>query len=253
MPTIKPIPRSPNPERTPYKPPEFAVWDQTNPHAVVNLLPEVVSTLFVEAKNKYPKLFSMEEKELHKALSNSGTPPSPTERRLRSAFWLEYEAAVANERKMNTNAVYGMVCTYDVFVGLYTRSPSRVAWLLCPPTNYQTMVESLLYLGMEQLEKVLELPIVDAKGKVNVKLGELQAKIVTMLDMRAKGGITQRVEQKSLHLNVSTTQKELAQMSVADMEKRIKELEKKEKKILHIENSEVVDAELVPIEVKRGN
>jgi hypothetical protein len=250
------IPRPPVTSTVRPKPPEYAIWDQNNPHAVINLVPEVVCRLFLEAKEKFPKLFSMEEKELQKSLSNANLAPSATERRLRAAFWLEYESAVTNERKMNINAVYGAVCTYDIFVGMYTRAPSRVAWLLCPPTQYQTMVESLLYLGLDQLEKILELPIIDPedpKRKVNIKLGELQAKIVAMLDMRARGGITQRIEQKSLNINVGSASKEIAGMTADELNRRIKELEKKEKKVMHLEHQDdVVEAELVPVEVKRG-
>lgn len=251
MPTQPPIPKPTSSIENHGKAPEYAIWDVENPQSVINLVPESVYSIFMEAKNQFPKLFGLDEKELANSLGKADLKPSATERRLRAAFWLEYDSAIANHRKININAVYGNVCTYEIFYSLYRRAPSRVAWLLCPPTKYQVLVESSLALGLEAMDEILELPIIDAKGRVNVKLGELKAKITAMLDQRVKGGITQRLEQKTLNLNVHGTQKQIAAMDVDEMEKRIRELERKEKKVLHIEhNEDVVDAESVPIEAE---
>jgi hypothetical protein len=93
---------------------------------------------------------------------------------------------------------------------------------------------------MEQLRDVLELDHVLKNGKIDTKLLELKAKITFALDARKNGGIIQRVEQKQMNLNISTSDKKVAQAALGgtmeDMEKRIRQLEKEERKLLGLKD-----------------
>lgn len=230
------------------------VWSKSDDRAMVNLVPEAVAESFIESSRAQPDLFHLDERSLWLKLRGNETTPTPTDNRLRVSFWNEYERAQANNDKINISTVFAGICTRHYFYSRYLKRPEKVAWLVCPPASYEVVAKEALTFGMEKLRDILELPIKDAQGRVNIKLGELQAKIVAMLDQRLKGGFTQRVESKSMSLNVSTTDKQVAkaamQGSMEEMERRLKELEHRERRALHLTEEKVARGEESIIEVE---
>ena len=158
--------------------------------------------------------------------------PSPTDNRLRISFWAEYDKAAAENRQMRMSTVYAGVCSQAFFHNQYLENPSRVAWMLCPPVEYTLYAREALAYGLEKMRDILEMDI-EVYGKVNVKLAELQAKIVKMLDDRVQGSIIQRTENKNTSLSISTSDKEVAKAAMAggmeDLQRRLKELEKRDR------------------------
>ena len=209
------------------------IWDINNPASVINLLPPSVRALLTNAKEKVPHLLDMDERVLWKELRSQDKSPSVSDSRLRMKFWNEYERAAALGERMNLPNIYLGVCSPDYFQNRYILMPEKVAWMLCPPASYVVKMEEALAYGVEQLRDILELPLVDAKGRPDMKLAELKAKIVAMLDIRVKGAIVQKVENKTTSLNINTTDKQVAKAmlfnSMEDIERRMKELDKKDR------------------------
>jgi hypothetical protein len=231
------------------------IWSRADDRSLINLVPEAVAQSLVESTQAEPELFHMDERTLLLALRQKDIPPTPTDNRLRLSFWNEYERAQANQEKMNITTVFAGICTRAYFYGRYLKRPEKAAWLVCPPASYEVVAKEALTFGLEQLREILSLPIKDAQGRVNVKLGELQAKIVAMLDQRLKGGITQTI--KSMNLNVSTTDSQVAkaamQGSMEDIESRIRELESRERRALHLteekknDGTDAIEVESTPV------
>lgn len=222
------------------------LWNPENPRSVVNMVPDSLRNKFDDAYKKHPDLFGLDEKSLHKKLRSNEETPSPTDNRIRLKFWYEYDTAQVANRKMNMSAVLAGVCSRQFFEDHYVKHPGKVAWLLTPPASYGTIAEEALAFGMEQLRDMLEIPHVDSHGKPNTKMMEIKAKIVMMLDLRVKGGITQRIEQKNLGLTIHTTDKAIANLaqqgSMEQIDKRIKELEARERKALNMPQAPIGDS-----------
>lgn len=209
-------------------------FNRIDPGALINLVPVTVQSAMIKAHSAEPDLFGCDEHELFRKLRLSNRLPSATDNRIRLAFWMEFERSRAEGREMAMSNVYGGICSNTFFNGKYLASQSRVAWLLCIPAHYDVMMEEGVSFGVELLRSYLEVDAM-AGGKPNIKLMELHAKIVAMLDMRLKGGHIQRSENKTLNLNVSTSDRRIAQvtqeLSMEALEKRMKELDKRERAI----------------------
>jgi hypothetical protein len=187
----------------------------------------------IDAGRRRPELFNSDERTLWKTLKDEGKLPNATDNRLRLKFWNEYDRAQAEQNRMDMIAVYSGVCSREYFSKRYVQSAEKLAWLMCPPASYEVKMEEALAFGIEQLRDILELPNVGATGKLDVKLMELKAKIVAMMDVRVKGAVVQKVEQKNMNLNISTSNDQVAKRamagSMAELEARLKELDKKDR------------------------
>lgn len=210
------------------------LWNRTDERAVINLVPPAVAAALLEAGKARPDLFQRDERDLWKQLRSDNKQPTATDNRVRLRFWDEYERAQGEVGKMNMSVVFSGVCTREYFYGRYLQNAEKVAWMACPPASYEVKMEEALAFGIEQLRDILDLPLVSPyNGKYDVKLGELKAKIVAMLDVRVKGATIQKVEQRNMNLNISTTDTQVAKKAMmgtmADVEKRIKELERRDR------------------------
>jgi hypothetical protein len=212
---------APEPEAHP-----ITLWNRDDPRAVVNLVPTKVAEALEAGLAARPELFEMEERELKKNVL-----PTPTDNQLRLAFWNEYNQAQEEARSMKMVAVYARICSAQYFHDAYLAKAEKVAWLLCPPAHYVTVMEEALTFGIGKLRDILDMDLVGKNGTINVKLGELQAKIVAMLDLRVKGAIPA----KNLNLNFNAggspadVNKALTTNSMEEIERRIKELESRER------------------------
>lgn len=165
-------------------------------------------------------------------------------RLLRFSFWQEHAYSIEKGNTMVLDRVYTGICRSDKFTKLL-KQPLNVMYLITRPIKLEIMQASLIQYGYEEIKKILNLPIEDAKGNVNVSLIKEKVKILENLENRHYGGVVQRaqVHQKTEieHKNVSPEklagqEKELLLTQIAELEKR---LGKKKKGI--IEDAEIVE------------
>lgn len=178
---------------------------ESDPDALIHMLPPVARDKVLFHRAQAPELFRLDEPGLKRSLRERGFNPSSTDNAVRIKFWIEFERARSNgnPRIIVKNVLAG-VCSHEFWLKEYLGSLNRVAWMCCMPLDYQIKMEETLAYSMEQLREVLELPIQDKHtGKINLQLAGLKAKIHMMIDMRLNGAPTQRVEQKSLSINVN--------------------------------------------------
>ena len=202
---------------------EIVFWEDRNPRSVINLVSERLQELMRQLPQA---LLGMEEAQLRKRLN-----PGWTEEQLRIAFWDEYFiTADSNAKSMRIAAVYARVCTREHFYDVI-KNPLTLAFICKPPQDYIYQMRSLLNVGLERFSEILSLPIRD-KGIINTRLiGEI-VKIVTIVDNRVKGAVTQKIQidstNKSLNMNMTyeapkTHQDVLKELQ--DIEKEIKSLQ----------------------------
>lgn len=168
-----------------------------------------------------PSLLSMNETQLRNKLD-----PSWTHEQLRLAFWDEYFLTIDNnENKIRPAAVYSRVCTKDYFFEVIS-NPLALAFIVRPPQDYIYQMRSLLNMGLERFAEILKLPL-ENNGQINTKLiGEI-VKVVTILDNRVKGAVTQKIQidgtQKNLNVNVNTYE---APKTHQDIDKELRNIER---------------------------
>lgn len=228
------------------------LWDRTETRSVLNLVPHTLAAKFLEAARARPEMFGLDERDLFKALRSDNMVPSPTDNRIRLQFWFEYDRAQHELRNMQPAAIYAGVCSKQYFYGTFLDRAEKVAWMMTPPVDYVTKINEALDFGLDRMRDILETDPKDIPEKSRIKFMELQAKIVAMLDQRAKGGFVQKVEQKNMNLHVATTDKQVAAAmttsTMDELDKKIKELERRERRALNLQQNPepiTVEAEVV--------
>lgn len=104
-----------------------------------------------------------------------------------------------------------------------------VAWCGVPTMDYNTRIEALLDKSYRRLNEILDTPLMDDKGKVDIKVAHLIIQVAKMVDLRSQGNYTERIESKTLQVNASAEQAQhLFQekaLSLEEINKRIALLE----------------------------
>ena len=162
--------------------------------------------------------------------------------RVRLAFWDSYSQATLRGKQMkfsqfvNVNSIY-----MEDFTKRYLATPGhKLAYILRSPQKYGAAMRSLLNRGVERLEEIMNLPFINEKtGKVDTALIAQILKATQLIDLRVKGAIVQKMQIQQQNLNYDVTgnsqlaqdqsvTKELANMSMAELERLEKKLQKVE-------------------------
>lgn len=207
----------------------FDPFNRTDERALINIVPTSFASNILSAHQAKPEYFGLEERGLWQLLRSQKLQPNPSDNRLRMKFWMEYDIAQSEGRRINLLNVVSGVCSNEYFHQKYTREPSKLAWLLTPPANYTIVAEEALQVGLETLRGYLE---VDAaqNGKLDTKVAEVQLKIVALLDNRVKGAVVQKT--MNLHASVPKGKIEAVteERSMEALEKRLKAIEERRRK-----------------------
>lgn len=222
---------------------DYDLFNREAPRSLISLVPAKVADAFEAARFARPDLMGLDERELMAKLKEDQTLPNATDYRMRLKFWMEYDAAQEKARKVQIGYVFAGICTSEFFYRKYLSNPSRVAWLLCVPANYEIICREALHFGLEQLRDILDTPHNLPDGSPNTKLMEIKAKIVNMLDQRIHGSALQ----KTLSLNVTATEKKVGEIaeitSMDELKRRMDELRKRERKAQNIIEAIPIDTE----------
>jgi hypothetical protein len=130
--------------------------------------------------------------------------------RVRVSFWLEFESAIANNRKMKVGQIFGGVCGQNTFDNLM-ENPIRLAFILCAPADYVVMLREGHNAGLEKIREIFSARILDEEGYLNPKAADIVIKAFAILDARLKGAIVQRVDQRVLQANATLTPQQAQQ------------------------------------------
>lgn len=213
-------------------PSEIAL-DLEDPRSILNLVPNSMKEAYIKAYAARPELFCLDERSLYLKLRSERRGPNATDNRLRLALWLEYDRAQGGLSKIQHSYIYGGICSLSFFNTFYLVVPERVAWLFTRPASYVVVTEEALQFGIEQLREILEMPNMMEVGHgkkkkevLNVRLIELKAKIVGMLDIRVKGAPLQRVHQITENRGLKQIENLSRENSMEEIQHRIKLLER---------------------------
>jgi hypothetical protein len=197
---------------------ELSIFDVQNKFSLVNLVPKE----FGEFVKKIPlDIMALSEKEFIEKYN-----PDEIDFRLKLKFWDEWQLALLTPGGVvRLPGVYYGVCTREYFYGQIIKNPTRLAWMITPPTDYEVAMRELLYRGMSRLREIIQLPFItkepivvngkqaiDWEGvplfrqKIDRGLVSEIRQVITLLADRVHGAIIQRVQvqakSQSVHVNV---------------------------------------------------
>jgi len=156
--------------------------------------------------------------------------PDQFVRKVRLAFWREYERAMSNARLMEMSVIARELAVPRIHIESTLKNPGYLAYVCTPPGSYESFLDEALDHGLKRLRReLLDLPLwgenVRGEKVFLSKNADILLKAVAFLDVRKHGMPKQRIEQ----LNVHTSAKEMREMaqenSLAEIDKRIRELE----------------------------
>lgn len=209
---------------------EVSIINDSDPNSVFNKSPDYLKELI---KTVPEEIWDMPMYEV----INKGKIDID-DRKLRLAFWLEYERAVRNDTPIHMPNVYKGIVHGSRMNKTILANKYKLAFIMTPPEDYKVKLEEMLVLALDEERKILELPVVQTKiqidkegneirhEKVDSSLASLKHKIRESLQNRVHGAVAQNINQRTINknFNVDTTSEELSKNSVEDLEKIVNEL-----------------------------
>lgn len=225
-----------------------SIYNEDDPRSVIRLVQPSLREAILSLPDEYRNLSELEYKKKYF--------PSAQDNRIRGSFWREYDLAQAEMRPMNSTAIFAGHTTNEYFYTRFLKNYQMVGWMIIPPTDYMVFIEEGLNYGISRIREIMELPIMDTKGRVNTRVCEIIIKATAMLDMRIKGAYIQRSEIKQLNFNMETDAKDMGKLlrtdSMEEIDKRIKYLEKRDGRRAEVALSEKGTVEVLPPENRPG-
>lgn len=153
---------------------ELVLFSDSNPRALANMVPEPMSKLMKDLwKSDDSALLKYTEKELFEELYRRKAYPCATDSRLRAQFWLEYDRlqsmAIVKHPKMDMAYVIGKVVAKEFFYKYHITNPLKLAWLICPPTNYLELMHEVMHFSLNKIRMILESNHLKPSGELDMQ------------------------------------------------------------------------------------
>lgn len=126
---------------------------------------------------------------------------------LRRNLHEEYARALIENRSVNLKNVYDGLISRTAFYGGVLQNKHRLAYIMRVPVSYENKLKEGLDLGIDRLlNEVLTMPIKNPKGYYDQDAVKNLIKAIEFCDVRVRGSVVQRVEKRSVNVNVNQNQ-----------------------------------------------
>lgn len=168
-------------------------WGVEHPTSLLNLLSD--EEMIMAATNLPLSVVSQHEIMLERACPEGR--PSRQDRRVRIAFWEEYEKAASTLDPMDLELVVSGtgVLHWSAYKEGLLSDQTMLAWFLTPPANYRVQMKEAMELGLSRLVEIMQLPLTDPSGKIRADIGALILQAYKLVDLRNHGAIAQKIVQ----------------------------------------------------------
>ncbi len=133
-------------------------FDESNPRSLISLLPPLIGKqvrLLWKSDDGY--LLGLSEYDLFKELRRKGRQPQAVDNMLRVKFWLEYDKCQEMGLPfMVMSNVTARLMAKEMFHKYFLTDPKRLAWMLCPSTDYKASMEEALSFGVLKMRQLFE-------------------------------------------------------------------------------------------------
>lgn len=137
---------------------ELSFFDEENPRSLIRLLPPAVAQqvrLLWKGDDGY--LLGLSEYDLFKECRNKGRQPQAVDNMIRVKFWLEYDRCQATgDSQIFMTHVISRTIGKEAFYKYFLTDTKRLAWMLCPSTDYRVQMEEALSFGVQKLRQFFE-------------------------------------------------------------------------------------------------
>lgn len=213
-----------------------AYLDASDPRNVINLMSHFMKEHALAIPTRY---WEMSETELQAEVFGQDSRPDTILNRLRIAFWDEYERCQKELCQMEVRRIISNICPQPYFIKKVVPVAAHFAWVLTPPPSYMASVKEVLNFSLDRQREVLLVSPVKSDGTVDTKLAEIQLKIAAMADMRINGAIVQRIDQRSINMNLNANANDdatkkanlTAMTTMEELDARIREVKAAQKRI----------------------
>ena len=160
--------------------------------------------------------------------------PDETAARLRISLWDEYDRCFRFKlTSIDLAKCLRGICTIGYFRSRMLADSGKVVFLCTPPPVYENTVRVLHQKGLSELEKILQLPVFLPDGTADAKIADVKRRIYESLDMRIKGAVVQRIDQRNMNINIEgdpsmmsgVVAKPDEMLSMDELESELKKLE----------------------------
>lgn len=194
--------------------------DLSNPQHFINLVPPKVRQAILSIPHDW---FLWSENKLKSHLSEKSI--MDVDFQLRLSFWDEYERVFQTASPMKQVNITRGVCSAGCFYSDVLSNPARVLFMITEPSYYKKRLKYAHHMLTEKILEIAKMDIRDSTkdGLPDARTMAIQLEAFKYTDQRIHGSLIQRVESKSVNVNVNTTQE--AAPTHEDLDKQIAELE----------------------------
>lgn len=217
---------------------EEGAYDRSNPRSLINILPPSMQEHLEASRNHFLNDLSTES--IRRNIQH--TPEYALCRKVRTAFWLEYDNAMSAGRNMKMTRIWqGVTASSGEFYNLMKKE-HFACYIFTKPIKKDIQERTLLHMAYEQIENILDAPHIRKDGTMDAYAAKVKVEIFKHLEERVNGGIVKKVsvtsEQKNINVNVETTATQFVEMKRAEeLQKHLADLREKTKDFEAIEAS----------------
>lgn len=198
--------------------------DTENPQHFISLVPDKLRALIFQIPHKY---FEMAENKLINEVYKG--PPTETDTLLRLNFWDEYDKCFYKMAKMKIDNIIDGVFKQQGFYLHVANHPGSLAFIITEPVKIKNRLRYAYHLALQSMvEKLMQKEFINTKtGLPDSNLMKIKLDLFKYLDQRLHGSIVQKVEQKTLQVNVDgNSPAQVMGVQIPDnLDERLKELE----------------------------
>tara|TARA_Y100000296_G_C5180060_1_gene263714 strand:+ start:34274 stop:35080 length:807 start_codon:yes stop_codon:yes gene_type:complete len=203
------------------------LFNKSNPYNLWRLWPSTAYKEHIDSASAFMEEYSFEEiqKKAKEELTKEDLKLLDV---LKVTFWYEYDIAIESKRELAFTRIFFGQCGRMKFNRL-TKNPLAFSYMLFRPQNDEVKLKTVINRGYSRLLEVLDMDIVDFKGRPNIQLIKEIREIYKMADMRLNGGIVQKLHQTSLNVNADKGQiPQLNELTDEQIEQKLIELQQKQ-------------------------
>lgn len=154
---------------------ELVLLDLSNARSIASLMPEAFAKQMqiLWDSEEASSLLGVNEHQLLALLRRKKKSPAAVDYKLRVKFWVEYERVqtdIPKMAKMNMQNILGLDFAKETFYRFYITDPYKLAFLLCPPTDYEKLIDIVLNVSTQKLLEILDSPEVFSNGVIDQSL-----------------------------------------------------------------------------------
>lgn len=161
--------------------------------------------------------------------------PTPFANQIRMNFWAEYVRAQRRKTEMRMINVYDGVCTKSSFHDNIVKSHRNLLWVVTPPADLMASSRDAFWLAMRFMRKIFEDMPLFTKEKLDPHGISQGLRAFEILKDIVHGATIQRIETKSLNVNVNTDA-DTSGMTHEEIKKQLKEYETPVVEVTDVEN-----------------